>query len=65
MQFDWIFSSSRGFTSVPFQVSVITSDGVVAISKECNDQRLFYLWENLQTKGRYVEVRTVKQGIVQ
>ena len=65
MQFDWIFSSSRGFTSVPFQVSIITSDGVIAVSKKCNDQRLFYLWENLQTKGRYVEVKTVKHGKVQ
>lgn len=58
--YDWIDARKGGFTSTPFNLTLISSHNQT-ISRTFYDHRLFYTWERVKYWGRYIRIDTLNK----
>ena len=62
-QFDWNFvpEDSVGFFA-PFRVSLVDSQGETVMTKRFLDNRIFYIWEEINIRAKYVHIDTISNS---
>ncbi|XP_065898668.1 alpha-1,6-mannosylglycoprotein 6-beta-N-acetylglucosaminyltransferase B-like isoform X2 [Dysidea avara] len=58
--FEWIVAKSWNTFIVPFEVSLLNSLGKTVNSKVFTSESLFYLWEGVHSRARYIRIDTLQ-----
>ena len=59
MQTDWFMIKEWDVSVNPFQVSLIDSEGNVVNKRVFKDSRIFYIWEEIDTRAEIIRIDTL------